>query len=317
MAQRRKLDLKELELQLPSIDSNETKIILGGNDYGDGNGQFDMWYWGPNNGADAAHDNYQDQGDLDHYYDDNNGEDYHTPDLNGGHHDDGYTDPGNSQNVYNGINVDDYDNLVIDTGNPLFDQAIENLLESNSELASLLEELLADGSNDIKFSIGDLGEMSPDGKYTMAETRPDDTYNNYEIIFNSHSFDDDGNYIFDGNGQSTDGSNLGDLTPEEEFAVNVAHELLHVQYGEMLRDAYDQMVANQENLNDLANDLLNQYGEDFRDAYMFFDGIDWQWRDLNDATQQELNDQYIHEYMQEHDHDFIQSVLDEFRQDFP
>ena len=71
MTQKRKLDLKELELQLPSIDSNETKIILGGNDYGgDSVGNFDMWYWGGNNnGADAAHDNYQDQGNLDHYYD--------------------------------------------------------------------------------------------------------------------------------------------------------------------------------------------------------------------------------------------------------
>ena len=315
MAQKRKLDLKELELQLPSIDSNETKIILGGNDYGgDSVGNFDMWYWGGNNnGADAAHDNYQDQGDLDHYYDvDGDG-----VEDNAGDGDDGNTDPGNNQNVYDGINVEDYDNLIIDTGNPLFDQAIENLLESNSELASLLEELLADGSNEIKFSIGDLGEMSPDGKYTLAETRPDDTYSNYEIIFNSHSFDADGNFIFDGNGQSTDGFNLADLTSEEEFAVNVAHELLHVQYSEMIKDSYDQMIANQGDLNDVANDLLNQYGEDFRDAYMFFDGNDWQWRDLNDEAQQEINGQYIHEYMQEHDQDFLQSVLDEFRNDFP
>ena len=70
MKQKKKLDLKELELQLPPIESNETRIILGGNDYADGPFSFDMWYWGKKDGSDLdRNDNAQDQGDLDHFYD--------------------------------------------------------------------------------------------------------------------------------------------------------------------------------------------------------------------------------------------------------
>ena len=94
MSLKRKLDLKELELQLPPIDSNETKIILGGNDYDDnfinhfldgGNdtqlpGDFKITE-GPHSGGhhhteqpddddDDDGRDYDDYGDLDHYFDD-------------------------------------------------------------------------------------------------------------------------------------------------------------------------------------------------------------------------------------------------------
>lgn len=87
MTQRKKLNLKELELQLPAIETNETKIILGGNDYEDGifhliNEDGDTIVYivensnggpggGNNVGGNNANgdDNNVDQGDLDHYYD--------------------------------------------------------------------------------------------------------------------------------------------------------------------------------------------------------------------------------------------------------
>lgn len=106
MTQKRKLDLQELELQLPAIDLKETKIILGGNDYGDTDftplggsemalpGDFSIQgghgNGGHGNGENNGHDDdmnnfgdggYEDQGELDQFYDDNNGEDVHSPDL--------------------------------------------------------------------------------------------------------------------------------------------------------------------------------------------------------------------------------------------
>ena len=72
MKHKKKLDLKELELQLPSIESNETKIIIGGNDYADeypntGKAIDTSVAWDYlNNGGGS---DYNDPGDYDHFYD--------------------------------------------------------------------------------------------------------------------------------------------------------------------------------------------------------------------------------------------------------
>ena len=112
MTQKRKLDLKELELEIPSIDSNETKIILGGNDYGGGNGQFDMWYWGGNDGGGNNHhgdgdDEYaqnndnNDGGDLDHYFDQDGGDNAGDWDADAdGRHEGTFTDLGDGKTEY-------------------------------------------------------------------------------------------------------------------------------------------------------------------------------------------------------------------------
>lgn len=335
MAQKRKLDLKELELQLPAIDLKETKIILGGNDYGDDDfnplGGSDMRLTGDfsiqgghgnSNGGANDGGGYQDQGDMDHYYDDNNGEDTHTPDLDNGHQDDyNNQDAGPSgQNQQDGIDVEDFDKLIIDTGNSAFDDAITEIFASNSELADLIMELMGDGTNQITFAVADLGN-DPTQPYKLAGTThdpdPTNSHNNYTITFNSHSFDQNGNYVYDASGTATDGINFNDLSPQEELVATLAHELLHVKYEEMLMEVYEQAIANNEYLDSVANDLSYLYGDDFRDAYMFFDGTEWQWRDLSDPAHNALHNQYLHGYMNDHDHDFIQQVIDEYRNDFP
>ena len=127
MTQKKKLDLKELELQVPSIDSNETKIILGGNDYGGGNGQFDMWYWGPSTGVDAAHDNYQDQGDLDHYYDQDGGDNAGDWDADAdGRHEGTFTDLGDGRTEYM---LQDLPEIEVQSANDCWMEASEFLYE--------------------------------------------------------------------------------------------------------------------------------------------------------------------------------------------
>ncbi|GEN73915.1 hypothetical protein [Chryseobacterium lathyri] len=336
MTQRKKLNLKELELQLPAIETNETKIILGGNDYEDGifhliNEDGDTIVYivdsgdsapvggnnvGGNNANDddnaGGDDNYVDQGDLDHYYDyDGDGDGIED---NAG---DGDNNIGENHNILDGLDLSEFSNLVIDTGNPAFDEQVKELITSNNELADLLEDLLANSNHQIKFEIADLGNDPV--KYTLADTThdPDNPNGSYIITFNSNSFDGNGNYIIDGTGLATDGTNLDNLSPTEELVATIAHELLHVKYEEMVRNAYDQGVANGEQLGQIANDLQALYGDDFRDAYLYFDGNEWQWRDLTDDAQNALHNQYLHEYMHEHDYEFIQHVIQEYRNDFP
>lgn len=162
MAQKKKLDLRELEMQLPPIESNETKIILGGSSYDGDNDPFNnifhlinedsetIWHIigecdgggnhgggnnnPPNNDDDGDGYGYDDgngdEGDLDHYFDDY---------QNAGGDDDSHEPPSGGTGT-GGFNIDlaltSINNQIHDVYDGLTSTEVTNLVSRDSDFST-------------------------------------------------------------------------------------------------------------------------------------------------------------------------------------
>ena len=268
MAQKKKLDLKELELQLPPIDSNETKIILGGNDYDDnfinhfldgGNdsqlpGDFRISE-GPHSGDhhhteqpddddDDDGRDYDDYGDLDHYFDDyqdaGGDDDSHEPPSGGtgsGFNIDLALTSINNQvhDVYNGLTQAQLTQISLDSdfaANPVFGHQLINALASNSVLASLLSPF-TNGQSHLSFDIRT--DMPGDKAFTTAD---DPNHPNGVVIsINQIVLDSLGWNLDSQSTNNGDGVNLSLLNSQQDFIAMLAHEFIHAQQSALFAKA--------------------------------------------------------------------------------
>ncbi|WP_312303967.1 hypothetical protein [Chryseobacterium sp.] len=329
MTQRKKLNLKELELQLPAIETNETKIILGGNDYEDGifhliNEEGDTIVHiidncvdgnpgGGNNvggsqeGNNAGADD--DQGDFDHYYD----YDY----------DDGYAD-GNvdySQGppttspfhtptgLSNGMNLAQ-PNINMD---PLIDDGVQDatimaqvqgILSSNSVIKGLLGFY---NNGYFNLTIGSETIPNANGQSTGAITGFDSTSNwtTVYIALNELGFNENG-WQWDWTGLDNMGFDHSSLNTIEELVAILAHESIHAKHN---ADFLNALHENGMNMSDTRNWMISQgYSTEYINAWFSVDA------NGNVGFNPNHGDA-VHTYMQNHDQDIIQHAIDEFRTD--
>lgn len=289
MAQRKKLDLRELELQLPPMDSNETKIILGGNYYNDddstlfhlinpdgdtiihiiencvdGDGVLGHIGQGNNNGGDddddygaQNEDGYSDQGDLDHWFDDAGGDD------------DGGITPGmpgfsisaavhsitsQMQSVYNGLSqaqIQSSFSFDSDFNNfQVFGSQLSNVLATNSCLAQLVGSITTNSGSHVSF---DIVQNLPNGTFGVTSFDPNTGV--ITIQLNQSWLSQSIGWNVDNTNPNSHGINYADLGMNEDFVALLTHELIHAQNYSLLINAMQNIPTN--SISDARDYMLN------------------------------------------------------------
>ena len=344
MSLKRKLDLKELELQLPPIDSNETKIILGGNDYDDnfinhfldgGNdtqlpGDFKITE-GPHSGGhhhteqpdddDDGRDDFDDYGDLDHLYD----QDYDDGYPDGGHGTGtgtGWGSPTSIQfdaplSILNGLSAQQIQNIDFSQiQNSNITNNISDLLCSNNGLASIVNDIVNSGLH-LKFEIKPMEFGStqntpgtPDNDIVWGNTLYNYNTGEVTITINSHAFDANGNWWPDKAGGvniSHDGVDSTPFNALQDFAHTIAHEVIHAKYGMMWNNAWENSDKSPQGM---YNYMVSHSGNDFANIYIVKDSNG----DVHFRPNTEIGT-LEHNYMTNHDADTIKNIVTEFTND--
>ncbi|MFD2909761.1 hypothetical protein ACFSX9_13570 [Flavobacterium ardleyense] len=255
----KKLNLKELELKLPKIDENYSKILLGGS-YDDAYGGYDLktpyFDLDPNPldydnslDLDVSHDGYQDDGS------------YQDEGQTGGNN----TGSGSSTvpvftvpaTLLDGMNLSN-NTLYINTPAGEFTDQLNFVLQSNSVIESVLKNV---NLRQVALTIG-LQNMSSG---TGAATH-DYLYPNYVINFNSNFAQQDG-WQWAPSG-TTDGfdlsfiANMGGITEnmrEVMYLTHVTlHESMHLKHYNNLANALEHIGADPSNM--MANVTSDQLG---------------------------------------------------------
>ena len=248
----KKINLEKLELKLPKIDEKNSKILLGGNGYG----EFEAYechgqdlICGGGDGDDSEQiDDYSDgQYDLDVGLDDNfHDVDDYSYDQDGDVGDNGNSGNGSStisqaaiianfpESFFNGANLAEYP-IGFDvtlTSADIFQtteltEQIMVVLETNNVIAQYLNEIAQRGIY-LSFLIGDVDENSSGN--TLATTVPDFAQQTTTITLDfTDSNPDDG----------WTGSSNAD-TPYESLVHTILHEVYHARIAAIFQEAYSQ-----------------------------------------------------------------------------
>lgn len=265
----KKLNLKELELKLPRIDENYSKILLGGDSYADDAvfgggcdlirdkeiGQADIGWDAPLDydnayDLDISNDGYQDDGG------------YQDEGQNGGNS----TGTGSGQiptftiptTLLDGMNLNN-NSLYIATPQGQFTDQLKFALESNSVIKNILSNV---NLGQVALTITTQDLASNINAQTSHVNAP-----NYQITFNSDYANNGWTSNNGGGAPTTDGFDmsfvytLGGITEEMRetlFLVKtLLHESFHLRHWNNLMNA---LVLNGADPNDPANATNEQYG---------------------------------------------------------
>jgi len=298
----KKLNLKELELRLPKIDENYSKILIGGDSYGEDYGDRNELNSGPTGplydptevepvpwepmswDVDTSLDGMAEQDDQN--------------DIGGPH------GPGSGTNIppyqggdfrnnlpgpcKDGVDIIDY---LIDGGmelgdfNTKFIEQFYTILETNSVIADALNAIDNAGI-DLNFHIGQIINNNP-GESTNAHTVGDWSPggNSVDITFNVDKMNPDDGW--------TDDSN----NPNETLSLveTILHEILHAKHTALAMEMRNQLIANNNfTMTSWYYQMTNQQSNQFAEMFVHFDAPNNQYSYVTDTqTRNDLEHAYI------------------------
>ena len=313
----KKLNLKELELKLPKIDENYSKILLGGDSYGlddcaiscgeDPNN--------PKNLVDASAGgplDYDNSYDLDISFDGINNYD--------GYQDEGQTQGNDNSNTPNlitlpqslsdGVDLNNFNiDLDLSNGNELFNSQLNGILTNNSVIGNLIS--LATQDYMLRFEIGQLqpgsnSTTSTEWGITNADSLP-------ALGFQTIILDIDlvtALGTLDVNTIDNTQLNHNNLTPLESLVAIIAHESFHAYTNIGYYNSRLNGNTPEESMNWM---LANGFSQEIVDIY--YSTI----TNANGLTEVVINTgnfaQNEHDYMASDSFTFVNDAIAEFQAD--
>jgi hypothetical protein len=315
----RKLNLKELELKLPKIDENYSKILLGGNTYAD-----DAVFGG---GCDLIKDkeiaDIGWNGPLEH----DNSLDLDVS-IDGYEYNDGYQDEGQNdgetteQNNNPSFNVTEYLNNLpesfkngVESGDFFISGGIElgdsntrfvdqfyTIIESNSFIAQTIQYIRSLGI-DLRFDINDdFPDVS--GEHALAHTQSYFSANVIKISFNIDQMNPNDGWE----------NTAHDSSAIISLAETVIHELVHAKYAAEVMKIQQELTPPgvSPNAEAIYNALVAEHSVAFAQMFIELNPSTGQYEYI---TNSEIRNDREHAYMDTHDSDLLEQTKNELRDD--
>ena len=325
----KKINLENLELKLPKIDEKNSKILLGGNGYGEFeayecHGQDLICVGGDGDDSEQIDDYSDGRYDLDVGLDDN------FQDVDDYSYDDGYdtgdpNDGGNPatpittegilanfpESFFDGISADN-PNIIFDfpnnPGTDAFEQQLMMILQSSDLIEDLADQFVL-GRSTIRFELVPIANTVDPVTGNTLVTQAQTITEAYDVVDGEIVIQFNSNLIGPDGWMPTGGTPDQSLANMQILANTIAHEILHANNFHIIQTNY----AIHGNPYDTYNALIDQ-GYSVEYAQIWFDvtsdgmgGVNITWAD--DITEAEYN------YFDDNNTALLNSIVDELASD--